>query len=195
MGKKVITISREYGSGGHFIGEQVAKRLNIPYYDVEIIGKIAEETGFSEEYIEEKSEYSSGKSIFSYALLGRDTMGSSVADQIFVAQTRIIRDIAQKESCVIIGRCADYILRDFPDALHVFVHGEEDVKSERLQTLYNISPKEAQKRMKDMDKRRSINYRYCTDRTWGDMKNYTMTLNSSVLGHETCIDIICGLAK
>ena len=106
---KIITISREFGSGGHFIGENVAKKLGITFYDSQILEKIAEETGFSKKIIEDQGEYSPSKSIFSYAFVGRDATGSSISDKIYNAQSEIIRELAKKESFVIIGRCADKI--------------------------------------------------------------------------------------
>ena len=120
MKKTIITISREFGSGGHFIGEEVAKRMNIPYYDKDIIFQIAEKTGYSESFIQEQSEYAPSKNLFAYAFVGRDRTGSSLSDQVYAAQTQVIRDLAQKGSCVIIGRCADYILKDDPDAYHIW---------------------------------------------------------------------------
>lgn len=195
MNKKIITISREFGSGGHFIGEQVAKECNIPFYDKEIIEKIAEKTGFSKDYIEKKSEYASGKNIFSYAFVGRDNTGMSIADRIYEEQTRIIRELAGKESCVIIGRCSDYILKDHPDSLHIFIYGDQDKKSERLQKLYGVSEAKALQMMKEMDKKRSIHYKYNTDQVWGNVRNYTLSLNSSILGFEQCINIISNLYR
>lgn len=193
MGNKVITISREFGSGGHFIGEELAKKLGVRYYDKDIIDKVAEETGLSAKFVETQGEYAPTKNFFSYSFIGRDASGASLADQIFVAQTKIIREIAEKESCVIIGRCADYILKDNPDCVHAFIYGDTKIKAERIQKLYNKSEKEALALMKEMDKKRSINYKYCTDQTWGNNKNYTITLNSSKLGFDTCVNILAQL--
>lgn len=112
--KQIITISREFGSGGHVIGERLAQELKIPYYDKEIIEKIAAQTNLSTKYIEEQAEHAPTKSLFSYGLIGRDASGSSVVDQIFAAQSQIIRDLASKGPCGIVGRCADFILQDDP---------------------------------------------------------------------------------
>ena len=123
MTKRIITISREFGSGGRFIGEEVAKNLGIAYYDKNIIDEIAEQLGLSPDYIQESAELSPKKGLFAYALVGRDITGKSVEDMVYEAQRKVILDLAEKEPCVIIGRNADYILRDRDDVLNVFIHG------------------------------------------------------------------------
>lgn len=190
--KKIITISREFGSGGRFIGETLAKELGFTFYDKNIIAQVAEQTGLSEKYIAERGEYAPNNNIFSYALIGRDIQGSSVDDYIYKVQRNIIRDIAEKGNCVIVGRCADYILRDREDVLNVFIHGNEPEKCRRIMNLYDKTEKEALSMMKATDKKRSINYNYHTERKWGATKNYALCLNSSVLGYEQCISIIKG---
>ena len=192
---KIITISRQFGSGGHFIGEQVANKLGIQFYDKKIIEKIAEETGFSEKFIREQSEYSSSKNPFAFGLIGRDQNGESIADKIYAAQAKIIRELSHKEDCVIIGRCADYILKDEVDIklLNVFICADEGAKAERIQKLYEKTETEAIKLIRDMDKKRKLHYEFYTDRTWGNLMNYSLILNSSELGREKCIDLICSL--
>ena len=193
MSVNIITISREFGSGGRHIGELTAKRLGYDYYDKTIIQKIAEESGLSEEFIERSGESAPSKNIFAYAFVGRDNTGFSVNDYLNSVQSKIILDIAKKGSCVIVGRCADYILKDRTDCVNIFVHGDMDKKIERISELHNISNEEAKKLIKDTDKKRRINYNYYTDREWGKMQNYTMTLNSSELGYDKCVDIITSL--
>ena len=190
MSYKIITISREFGSGGRFIGEEVAKKCGIDYYDKEIIEKVAEGLGISEKIVENQGEYAPAKSIFSYAFVGRDITGVSLADQIYSFQQQIIKDIADKGPCVIVGRCADFILSDRDDVLNVFIQGNTPEKTERIKSLYNKSEAEVKKLLKDVDKKRAVNYRYCTDKEWGNRKNYDIVLNSSVLGYDTSIDII-----
>lgn len=190
--KKTITISREFGSGGRFIGETLAKELGFTFYDKNIIAQVAEQTGLSEKYIAERGEYAPNNNIFSYALIGRDIQGGSVDDYIYKVQHNIIRDIAEKGNCVIVGRCADYILRDREDTLNVFIHGNEPEKCQRIMKLYDKTEKEALSMMKDIDKKRSINYNYHTERKWGATKNYALCLNSSILGYEQCVSIIKG---
>ena len=190
MTKRIITISREFGSGGRFIGEQVAKELGIKYYDKEIIGQIAKESGLAPEYIKENAELSPKKGIFAYAFTGRDITGKSVDDMVYEAQRKVILNLAEKESCVIIGRNADYILKDRDDVLNVYIHGDMPEKTQRIMGLYNVEDKEAVKMMADTDKRRMTNYNFYTEQKWGKASNYTLCLNSSQLGYGRCEAVI-----
>lgn len=195
MAKRIITISREFGSGGRFIGEEVAKKLGIAYYDKNIIGQIAEKSGLSPEYIQENAELSPKKGLFAYAFSGRDITGKSVEDMVYEAQRNIILELAEKEPCVIIGRNADYILKDRDDVLNVFIHGDMPEKIKRITGLYNVKEKEAVKMMADTDKRRRTNYNFYTDQNWGKAGNYTLCLNSSQLGYDRCEMIIMECVK
>lgn len=195
MAKRIITISREFGSGGRFIGEEVAKKLGIAYYDKNIIGQIAEKSGLSPEYIQENAELSPKKGLFAYAFSGRDITGKSVEDMVYEAQRNIILELAEKELCVIIGRNADYILKDRDDVLNVFIHGDMPEKIKRITGLYNVKEKEAVKMMADTDKRRRTNYNFYTDQNWGKTSNYTLCLNSSQLGYDRCEMIIMECVK
>lgn len=195
MEKRIITISREFGSGGRFIGEEVAKKLGIAYYDKNIITQIAEESGLSPDYIQESAELSPKKGILAYALAGRDITGKSVEDMVYEAQRKIILQLAEKEACVIIGRNADFILKDWDDVLNVFIHGNMPEKIERICQLYNVSEQDAVKMMTDTDKRRMTNYNFYTDQRWGKASNYTLCLNSSQLGYDKCEEIIIECAK
>ena len=195
MAKRIITISREFGSGGRFIGEEVAKKLGIAYYDKNIIGQIAEKSGLSPEYIQENAELSPKKGLFAYAFSGRDITGKSVEDMVYEAQRNIILELAEKEPCVIIGRNADYILKDRGDVLNVFIHGDMPEKIKRITGLYNVKEKEAVKTMADTDKRRRTNYNFYTDQNWGKASNYTLCLNSSQLGYDRCEMIIMECVK
>ena len=170
MAKRIITISREFGSGGRFIGEEVAKKLGVTYYDKDIIGQIAEQSGLSPEYIKENAELSPKKGLFAYAFAGRDITGKSIEDIVYEAQRKVILELAGKEPCVIVGRNADYILKDRDDVLNVFIHG-------------------------DTDKRRMTNYNFYTEQKWGMAGNYTLALNSSVLGYDMCQKIIMDCTK
>ena len=195
MAKRIITISREFGSGGRFIGEEVAKKLGIAYYDKNIIGQIAEKSGLSPEYIQENAELSPKKGLFAYAFSGRDITGKSVEDMMYEVQRNIILELAEKEPCVIIGRNADYILKDRDDVLNVFIHGDMLEKIKRITGLYNVKEKEAVKMMADTDKRRRTNYNFYTDQNWGKASNYTLCLNSSQLGYDRCEMIIMECVK
>lgn len=190
MEKRIITISREFGSGGRFIGEEVAKKLGISYYDKDIIGQIAEQSGFAPEYIRENAELSPKKGLFAYAFSGRDITGKSVEDMVYEAQRNVILKIAEKESCVIIGRNADFILKSRDDVLNVFIHGNMEEKVQRICKLYNVSEADAVKKINDTDKRRRTNYNFYTDQKWGMADNYTLSLNSSQIGYPKCESII-----
>ena len=195
MARRIITISREFGSGGRFIGEEVAKKLGIVYYDKDIIGQIAEQSGLSPEYIQEKAELSPKKGLFAYAFSGRDITGKSVEDMVYETQRKIVMEIAEKESCVIIGRNADFILRDRDDVLNVFIHGNMPEKVQRICNLYNVMETDAIKMINDTDKRRRTNYNFYTEQKWGMAGNYTLSLNSSVLEYDMCQKIIMDCAK
>ena len=195
MAKRIITISREFGSGGRFIGEEVAKQLGIKYYDKDIIAQIAEQSGFSAEYIEEKAELSPKKGLLAYAFAGRDITGKSVEDMVYEAQRNVILKIAEKESCVIIGRNADFILKDREDVLNVFIHGDMPEKVQRICKLDNVAEADAAKMITETDKRRRTNYNFYTDQKWGMASNYSLSLNSSQLGYERCEEIILECVK
>ena len=195
MAKRIITISREFGSGGRFIGEKVAKKLGITYYDKNIISEIAEKSGLSPEYIQESAELSPKKGLFAYALAGRDITGKSVEDMVYEAQRKVILELAEKESCVIIGRNADFILKDRNDVLNVFIYGDMPEKIQRIMGLYNVEEKEAVKMIADIDKRRMTNYNFYTGQKWGKASNYTLCLNSSQLGYNRCEEIIMECVK
>lgn len=195
MSYKIITISREFGSGGRFIGEETAKKLGIAFYDREIIAKVADDLGLSEKYVADRGEYAPSKNIFSYAFIGRDINGNSIADQIYSYQQKIIKELAAKEPCVIVGRSADYILSGRDDVLNVFIQGNKADKIVRIKEIYSKSDDEAARMIKDTDKKRSVNYRYCTDQEWSSRKNYDIVLNSSTLGYDNCIDVISRLYR
>ena len=155
-----------------------------------VIGQIAEQSGFSPDYIREHAELSPKKGLFAYAFAGRDSTGKSVEDLVYEAQRKVILEIAEKESCVIIGRNADFILRERADVLNVFIHGDLPEKTERICRLYNVKEAEAVKMMADIDKRRMTNYNFYTDQKWGMAGNYTLSLNSSQLGYDKCRKLI-----
>lgn len=195
MSKKIITISREFGSGGRYLGEKIAKELGIAYYDKEIIDKVAEKTGLSQKYIEQAGEGAPTKSQFAYSFVGRNSDGTSMGDYMDAMQREVILEAAEKGSCVIIGRCANYILRERTDCLNIFICGNEAEKTKRIMELYHLSEERARKLMKETNKKRRVHYEYYTEEKWGESCNYTICLNSSDIGYEKCIEIICDLAK
>lgn len=193
--KRIITISREFGSGGRTIAKQVAENLGYAYYDKELIEEIAMETGFSKDYIEKRGEYASGTNIFSYAFIGRSPNGSSIEDQLWAKQQEIILHLAEKGNCVIVGRSADYILKNHTDCLNAFIHASTEKKVKRIVEVYRETDVAPEKRLRDKDKKRAANYRYYTDRRWGQAKNYHLCLDSGEFGLDGCTKIICELAK
>lgn len=193
--KSIITISREFGSGGRSIGKAVAERLGYDYFDKEIIEKLAGESGLSMDYIERHGEHSPGKNRFSYAFVGRGRNGGSVEDYLWSKQRELILKMADKGQCVIVGRCADYILRDRQDCLNVFIHSDMKSRADRIVNLYGETELKPEKRLMEKDRTRRLNYKYYTDRDWGMSQNYHISLNSGVIGIERCEDIIIGLAK
>ena len=199
MGTKIITISREFGSGGRSIGREVANRLGIPFYDKELVDQIAVESGFSPKYIEEHGEHAPSTSRLSYAFSHQGVPGfmngMSTADFLWSIQCSVILQLAEQGPCVIVGRNADYILKDRTDCLDVFIHADMDYRADRIVRLYGESEKSPEARLLEKDKRRKVNYQHYTGGTWGMATNYDLCLNSGVLGTENCVDIIVSMAK
>lgn len=190
---RVVTISREFGSGGRTIGKLVAERLGIPCYDQEIIEKIAEESGLAREYIAERGEYTLRGGWLANAFADRTLNGLSVQDYLWTVQRKIILELAEEGPCVIVGRCADYILGETADCLKVFIHASIEKRVERIVEKYGESMEAPEKRLRDKDLRRSSYYRFYTDMEWGIAKNYDLTMDSGVIGIDRCVDIIASL--
>ncbi len=201
MSKQIITISREFGSGGRSVGHRVAELLGVPYYDKELVKQVAVETGFDEKFIEQEGEYASPwQSLLSYAFAGgngtRQHMnGLSTADFLWVIQCRVILDLAEKGPCVLVGRCADYILRDREDVLNVFIHAPISFRADRVVRLYGESDVSPEKRLEEKDKRRRAYYKHYADREWGMSQNYHLSLDSSLVGMERCAQLILDVAR
>lgn len=186
---KIITISREFGSGGRTIGRKVAEKLGIPCYDHELIEKIASESGLDAGYIKEHGE-SSGQ--FSW-LTNAFNAGKSAQDYMWVIQCEVIAKLAKEGPCVIVGRCADYILQDKVDLLKVFIHADINVRAKRVVEVYGETDVKPLQRVKTKDKQRMSYYHFYTDRQWGDAHNYDISLDSGTVGVDKCVDIICEL--
>ncbi len=193
MSKRIITVSRQFGSGGHSIAKAAAERLGIPFYDNELITEVARKSGLSEEFIRENEEYASHSNSFLYQL-AMSTAGSygypSVYQKLYEAQTKVIEELAEKEPCLIVGRCADYILREREDCLHVFIHAGNDQRAARILERYGETGKSIEQRIKEKDSRRRNYYRFHTDREWGVCANYGLALDSGILGEELCFELI-----
>ncbi len=191
MSHRIITISREFGSGGRTIGKETAEKLNIPCYDQELIEKIAEDSGLNKDFIREKGEYAPRGSLFASSFFyDRSYTGFNVQDLLWQSQRKVILDLAEKGSCVIVGRCADYILQGRHDLLKVFVYASLEKREERILKVYGESEEAPRKRLEDKDKRRRAYYRLYTDMEWGQVQNYDIALNSGELGIEKCVDIL-----
>ena len=197
MDIKIITISREFGSGGRTIGREVANRLNIRFYDKELVEQVALESGFAPKFVEEHGEHSPTASRLAYAFSNPGVPGimngMSTADFLWTVQCGVILQLAEQGPCVIVGRNADYILKDRPDVLNVFVRADMDFRADRIVRLYGESEKSPQARLQEKDKRRRINYQHYTGRTWGDSANYDLCVNSSKLGIDECVDLIVNM--
>ena len=188
MENRIITISREFGSGGRTIGKLVAEHLNIKCYDAELIQKLAVQSGFDESYIKEAGEYAPGGFLTS-AFTDR-SFGPTNEDRLWKMQYQIIRDLAEKEPCVIVGRCADYILRDRADCQRGFIHADMKFRADRIVRVYGERENSPEARLKEKDKHRAAYYRFYTDMKWGDAANYHIALDSGVIGIEKCAEIM-----
>lgn len=208
--KKIVTISREYGSGGHTIAKLVSEKLNVPFYDSEIIDMAAKDSGLSPDFIKKNEQNISSSWLYSlllgasYAAPGTTTISAGVntqapvlplADQVFNAQRKVITELAQKGPCVIVGRCSDFILRHSDvvkkeELLNVFIYAPLEDKVKRAIEQKGLNPATAEKEVKLIDKRRANHYNTFTERTWGNRTHYDMLLNSSTLGLEKTAELI-----
>ena len=199
MEKKIITISREFGSGGRTVGRLVAEKLGIPFYDKELVDQVALESGFAPKFVEEHGEHAPGKSLFSYAFAPQGVPGimngMSTADFLWNIQCSVILQLAEKGPCVIVGRNADYILKDRDDVLHAYIHADKAFRADRIVRLYGESEKSPEARLAEKDKRRHVNYQHYTGRVWGTAQNYDICLNTGTVGVEACADIIVDLVQ
>lgn len=186
----VITISREYGSGGRYIGRLVADKLGIKFYDRDLVEKLSEKTGLSTEYIENNEQ----KRGVLDALNNGCYYNLTNADELFVQESELIKDVAQNESCVIIGRCSDFILKDNKDVINIFVYSTMENKINRAIEKYGLSKKDAEKEIENIDKLRSNHYKHYTGKVWGDNDNYDLCINSDTFGVEKAADMICEIA-
>ena len=195
MVHRILTVSRQFGSGGRTIGRTAAEKLGIPCYDHEILDHLAEQSGFSKEYIAHQGEYTAHASWFANAMNnGSNRFGyPSNQDQIWALQKKLILEIAEKEDCVIVGRCADVILEGKADLLKVFIHASFEKRAERIVTVYGETEEPTEKRLKNKDKRRAAYYQYYTDHPWGEAMHYDIALDSGTIGIDKCVEILVDL--
>ncbi len=194
---KIITISRQYGSGGREIGEKLAKRLGIPFYDNELITRAAKESGYAEAAFQNAETKATNSLLYSIAM-GMSAYGNqeggfshlSLDDRIYLAQSDVIRKVAEEGPCVIVGRCADYILRENPSVIHFFVYADMDFRKERAIRIDSIDPDKAEDIILKKDKRRSNYYNYHSGEKWGKAQNYHMSVNSGFIGIDNTVDCL-----
>lgn len=199
MSNRMITISREFGSGGRSIGKELAQRLGWKYYDKELVEEVALESGFDAGYVEEHGENAPAANPFAYAFTQPGVpgvmRGMSATDFLWCIQREVILKLADKEPCVIVGRNADYILRDRDDVLNAFIHADKAYRADRIVRLYGESERSPEQRLAAKDKKRAVNYKHYTGQDWGDARNYHITLNSGLLGEDVCVSILEKLVK
>ncbi len=200
MSNYVISISREFGSGGRLIGKRLAAALDIPCYDRTIIQKTSEKSGLSPEFIARAEERARSRFHLSAAPLGVGVPplahhGVSVGTQAFFAQAEVIRELADEGPCVIVGRCSDYVPGERPECLKVFIHADMASRVARCVEEYQLPAQDMERRIVQMDKGRANYYNYYTGHIWGDMRRYDLTLNSGMIGVEGAVSLIVALVK
>lgn len=191
-GKTIITIGRQFGSGGHEIGEKLAKKLGVKFYDKELIKLIAKESGLSEKVLESYDEKPTNSLLYSIVMdIYPSVMysGPTIDQQIYQATYDAIRKLSQ-ESCVIVGRCADYILRDCPDLVSLFVHANSDFRAARIAEEYKVSDERARDMLVKTDKKRASYYNFQSEKKWGAATSYNLSVESSALGIDNTVDLI-----
>lgn len=198
MGNKIYTIGREFGSGGKEVGEKLAQRLGIKLYDKELLQHAAKESGFCEEIFENHDEKPTNSFLYSLVMDTYSVRGYSstpfldmpLNHKVFLAQFEAIKKIASQDSCVIVGRCADYALSENPDCINIFIHAEIEQRMKTVSKRLNITENKAKDIIQKKDKQRASYYNYYTSKKWGDSTSYHMTLDSGKLGIDGCVDMI-----
>lgn len=203
-GKKIITISREYGSGGRQVGLTVAKKLGMEFYDKELIDAAAKEIGFPTEMIADREQRLTNSLLYNFAMgtlygiaYPREPKVSELplTEQIYQAQKKAIEEAAKRGSCIFVGRCADYILKSRPDVLRVFIYADRDIRKRRAIEEYGEIEEYIDEFMYQTDKRRRIHYENYTNQKWGSRENYDLMLNSGDLGLDKCVELLCEAVK
>ena len=187
----VITIAREYGSGGRYIGKLVAEKLGIKLYDKEFVKKVAEETGLSEEFIKNNEQKRDALADLNNGYY----FGLNNADELFLKESEIIKNTAEKESCVIVGRCADFILNDRKNVTKVFIYSNMENKVKRATEFYGLDKAKAEKEITRINKLRANHYKHYTEKEWNNPNNYDICINSDTLGVEKSADLICEIVN
>ena len=188
---RIIVISREYGSAGSQIGRLLAEQLGIPYYDKSFVDKAVKNSGLSEDFVEREEQKFISSLLFNLATGGsRHANNKDMSDQVYIAESNAIKQVAQQGPCVIVGRCADYILQDEYELFSVFIHADLGWRVKRCVEEYGADAKRIEQQIREKDRKRARHYEYYTDNTWGDRKNYHMSVNSSLFGIEKSVELI-----
>lgn len=193
MSGSIITISRQYGSGGRFVGKMLAEKLGIPFYDNELISMAAKESGFAESLFENAEKNTTYSLLYSLSMFGTSSggmYGLPLSDKVFLIQSDIIKKVADQGPCIIVGRCADYVLRERSDVIHFFFYSDINERVKRAMTYYGLEEKKAKEAIEKTDKKRAAYYNYYTGERWGDIKNYHLSLNTDSIGIENCVDVL-----
>ena len=198
MSNKIYTIGREFGSGGKAVGEKLAERLGIKLYDKELLQQAAKDSGFCEEIFENHDEKPTNSFLYSLVMDTYSVSGYSAAPfldmplnhKVFLAQFETIKKIAEAESCVIVGRCADYALADNPNCINIFIHADMDIRVRNVCKSLNITENKARDIINKTDKQRASYYNYYTSKKWGDSKSYNLSLDAGKLGVDNCVEMI-----
>lgn len=194
--KTIITIGRQYGSGGRQVGKKLAETYGIPYYDKEILKVAAKESGFCEELFENFDEKPTTSFLYSLVMdpysLGYNSNSFDLPlnHKVFLAAFDAIKSVAEKGPCVIVGRCADYALSDFDNVIKVFISGDTDFKVKRVMAMHDVDEAKAKEIMQRNDKQRSSYYNYYTSKKWGELKSYDLTINTAIVGEDGAVEII-----
>lgn len=187
--KTIITIGRQYGSGGREIGEKLATDLNIPFYDSKLLEIAAKESGISQEFFESNDEKPVNSLLYILSTTYTDD-NLPFNHRLFLAQFDAVKKVASEGSCVIVGRCADYALRDNPDCINIFIHAEIEKRKKRSVEQYGIPEKRAHETVIRYDKQRASYYNFYTCKKWGNADNYDLVIDSGKLGTEKCVELI-----
>lgn len=191
MGKKtIVTIGRQYGSGGQEIGEKLAKELNIPFYDKELLTIAAKKSGLCEEMFQSHDEKPTNSFLYSLVMGSYGGDNLPLNHKLFLAQFDAIRSIADEGPCVIIGRCADYALEDYSNCINVFVHADIETRVKRATSLYHVPIPKAEEAVMKIDKKRASYYNFYSSKKWGSFENYNITINSSTIGIDNSVKLI-----
>ncbi len=197
MINSVITISRQYGSGGRFVARKLAEKLGIPFYDNEIITMAAKESGYAENLFEKAEQVSTHSLLYSLSMFGTaaGVYGLPLSDKVFLIQSDIIKECAAKGPCVIVGRCSDYVLKEQNNLINFFLYSDIESRVKRVQKYYDNDAKDLRADIERRDKKRATYYNYYTTQRWGDIENYHLSIHTDAVGIDSCVDILEAFVK